>query len=41
MTARGEQKVGRDALERYVVLRKELDLIKAELNRVLGPEIRQ
>jgi len=25
MTARGDQKVGRDALERYQVLRKELD----------------
>jgi hypothetical protein len=41
MTARSEQKVGRDALERYAVLRKELDAIKAELVRVLGPEIRQ
>jgi hypothetical protein len=41
MTSRSEQKVGRDALERYLVLRKELDLIKAELLRVLGPEIRQ
>ena len=41
MTSRGEQKVGRDALERYAVLRKELDAIKAELNRILGPEIRQ
>jgi photosystem II stability/assembly factor-like uncharacterized protein len=41
MTARSDQKVGRDALERAAVLRKELDAIKAELVRVLGPEIRQ
>jgi hypothetical protein len=30
MTTRGDQKVGRDALERYQVLRKELDAIEAE-----------
>jgi hypothetical protein len=41
MTSRGDQKVGRDALERYLVLKKELDTIKAEIIRVLGPEIRQ
>ncbi len=36
MTARGDQKVGRDALDRYQVLRKELDAVIAELNRALG-----
>jgi len=36
MTARGDQKVGRDALERYQVLRKELDAAIAELNKALG-----
>lgn len=41
MTARSEQRVGRDALERYSVLRKELDAIKAEIARVLGPDIKQ
>ncbi len=32
-----DQKVGRDAVERYAVLRKELDADVAELNAVLGP----
>jgi photosystem II stability/assembly factor-like uncharacterized protein len=36
MTARGDQKVGRDALERYQVLRKELDAAIMELNKALG-----
>jgi hypothetical protein len=36
MTARGDQKVGRDALDRYQVLRKELDAAIAELNKALG-----
>ncbi len=36
MTARGDQKVGRDALERYQVLRKELDAAIADLNKALG-----
>ena len=36
MTARGDQKVGRDALDRYQVLRKELDAAIVELNRALG-----
>jgi hypothetical protein len=35
MTANIDQKIGRDAIERYEVLRKELDEIKAELDRVL------
>jgi hypothetical protein len=41
MTSRGDQKVGRDALERYAVLRKEFDAIRAEIVRVLGADIRQ
>ncbi|MEQ1694012.1 MAG: hypothetical protein ABMA00_22165, partial [Gemmatimonas sp.] len=36
MTARGDQKVGRDALDRYAVLRKELDAAITELNKALG-----
>ena len=35
MTTRVDQKVGRDAIERYQVLRKELDAVTAEANRVL------
>jgi photosystem II stability/assembly factor-like uncharacterized protein len=38
MTANTDQKVGRDAVERYGVLRKELEAIKVEVDRVLGPE---
>jgi hypothetical protein len=37
MTSGADQKIGRDAIQRYEVLRKELDAIKAELDRVLGP----
>jgi photosystem II stability/assembly factor-like uncharacterized protein len=36
MTANIDQKVGRDALERYAVLKKEFDAIKAEVDEVLG-----
>ena len=36
MTAGVDQKIGRDAVERYNTLRKELDAIRAELDRVLG-----
>jgi hypothetical protein len=36
MTANVDQKIGRDAIERYEVLRKELDALKAEVDRVLG-----
>ncbi|MBA2918218.1 hypothetical protein GON01_04430 [Sphingomonas sp. MAH-20] len=32
-----DQKVGRDAIERYEVLRRDIDAITAELNAVLGP----
>jgi hypothetical protein len=38
MTANTDQKVGRDALQRYEVLRKELEAIKAELDQALGAE---
>jgi photosystem II stability/assembly factor-like uncharacterized protein len=34
MTANTDQKVGRDALERYAVLKKELDAIVAELDKI-------
>jgi hypothetical protein len=36
-----DMKLGRDAIKRYEVLRKELDAMNAELDRVLGPEGRQ
>jgi hypothetical protein len=36
MTNATDQKIGRDAIERYTVLRKELDAFVAELNQVLG-----
>jgi hypothetical protein len=36
MTSRTDQKVGRDAFERYEVLRAELDEITAEVNRLIG-----
>lgn len=37
MTARADQRVGRDAFERYAVLRKELDDVKRQLDGILGP----
>src|SRR2546423_6268089 len=37
MTANVDQKLGRDAIERYQTLRKELDALRAEVDRVLGP----
>ena len=37
MTANVDQKIGRDAIERYEVLRKELEAARAEVDRVLGP----
>jgi hypothetical protein len=36
MTARTDQKIGRDAIERYEVLRAELDEVTAEVDRILG-----
>ena len=38
LTTGADQKIGRDAVERYRELRKELDEGIAELNKVLGPE---
>jgi hypothetical protein len=38
MTSRVDQKVGRDAFERYEVLRAELDELKAEFARVTGSD---
>jgi hypothetical protein len=38
MTAAVDQKIGRDAIQRYEVLRRELDAVKAEAGRVLGGE---
>jgi hypothetical protein len=37
MTTSVDQKIGRDAVERYQVLKKQLDAIRAELDQVLGP----
>ncbi|HEX3086168.1 MAG TPA: hypothetical protein VHP99_16660 [Pyrinomonadaceae bacterium] len=37
MTANVDQKIGRDAIERYAVLKKELDALRTEAERVLGP----
>ena len=37
MTANVDQKIGRDAIDRYNVLKKELDALRAEVDRVLGP----
>ena len=37
MTSGADQKIGRDAIARYALLKQELDAIKAELDRILGP----
>ena len=39
MTSRGDQKVGRDAIARYNILRKDFDAVSAELDRVLPMRI--
>ena len=39
MTTRVDQKVGRDALERYQVLKKELDEVRIELDKLLGASL--
>lgn len=39
MTSRVDQKVGKDALTRYAELRKELDAIKAELDKLFPPKM--
>jgi photosystem II stability/assembly factor-like uncharacterized protein len=36
MTANVDQKIGRDAIERYQVLKKEFDAVRAEANQILG-----
>ena len=36
MTANVDQKIGRDAIERYQVLKKEFDALQAEADQVLG-----
>ena len=38
MTTRVDQRIGRDAVERYQVLRKELDALEARVNKTLGAE---
>ena len=40
MTSRVDQKVGRDALARYMVLRTEFDVLKKQLDGVLGPTVK-
>jgi photosystem II stability/assembly factor-like uncharacterized protein len=37
MTTGADQKIGRDAIERYNALKKQLDDIRAELDKLLGP----
>ena len=37
MTANVDQKIGRDAIERYALLKKEFEALRAEVDRVLGP----
>jgi photosystem II stability/assembly factor-like uncharacterized protein len=37
MTTGPDQKIGRDAIERYAVLAKEFDAIRADVDRALGP----
>jgi hypothetical protein len=36
LTTATDQKIGRDAIERYGTLRKEMDQRMAELNKILG-----
>jgi hypothetical protein len=40
MTTRADQAVGRDAVERYAVLEKELAAIKAQIDKLLGPAVK-
>ena len=37
MTANVDQKIGRDAIARYEVLKRELEAVKAEVEQLLGP----
>jgi hypothetical protein len=38
MTNQADQRVGRDAKERYTMLRRELDGVVAQINQLLGPD---
>ena len=38
MTSRVDQRIGRDAIARHTVLRKELDALETRVNQLLGPE---
>jgi hypothetical protein len=38
MTSRVDQRIGRDAIARHTVLRKELDALEARVNQALGAE---
>jgi len=40
MTANVDQKIGRDAVERYEALKKELESVRAEVDRLLGPPVK-
>jgi len=40
MTANVDQKIGRDAVERYQVLKKELEELRVDVDRVLGPAVK-
>jgi hypothetical protein len=40
MTANVDQKIGRDAIQRYEVLKKEFDMIRAEVDRLFGPPLK-
>jgi photosystem II stability/assembly factor-like uncharacterized protein len=40
MTSGADQKIGRDAVLRYQTLKQQLDAIKAEIDKVLGPDRR-
>jgi hypothetical protein len=40
MTTRADQAVGRDAIERYAVLEKELAAIKAQVDKLLGRAVK-
>ncbi len=39
MTSNVDQKIGRDAIERYQVLKKELDTLRAEAERILATDL--
>ena len=38
MTQRADQRIGRDAIDRMLVLRKDLDAVEARVTAVLGGE---